>query len=259
MKRTSFSVPCCALVILFLNLIAGMGSGAVTVDGTVDSDYGSPLAVQTVQTQFGDANPAGGSVGGSELDAAYAVIEDGRLYLMLTGNHEPNFNKLSIFIDSIEGGENEMSGVAQYDFFDEGSEFWISENFVGLTFDEGFTADYHLFSRAGGATDPYEVDFVDLRGGTEPSVFNSGSESEGMVDLRATGSIQPGPDDADRPNSLGSALSQPLFFAIDNNNSGGVVGGTEAADQAAARGRHDRYGVLDRPRRHRESCPWHNR
>ena len=69
------------------------------VDGTRDVEYGAPLAVQAVQTGFGDANPPG-SLGGSELDACYAKIAGGRLYLLLTGNHEPNFNKLDIFIDS---------------------------------------------------------------------------------------------------------------------------------------------------------------
>src|SRR5882757_2043328 len=85
---------------------------AITVDGTLDGAYGPALAVQQVQTGFGDANPPG-SLGGSELDAAYATISGGRLYLMLTGNHEPNFNKLDIFIDSTPGGESTLSGTPQ--------------------------------------------------------------------------------------------------------------------------------------------------
>src|SRR3979409_768968 len=111
---------------------------AITVDGTVDGTYGPAIAVQTAATGFGDASPPG-SLGGSELDAGYATISGGRLYIMLTGNHEPNFNKLDVFIDSKAGGENPLSGTPQYDFQPSppiGP--WISQNMVGLTFDSGF-------------------------------------------------------------------------------------------------------------------------
>ena len=71
--------------------LAALPAWAVpTVDGTRDAEYGSALAVQTVQTQFGDANPNNGS----ELDAAYAVCDAARLYLLLTGNIEANFNRV---------------------------------------------------------------------------------------------------------------------------------------------------------------------
>ena len=91
-------------------------ASAITVDGTLDGDYGAAISVQAVETHFGNALPPG-ALGGSELDAAYAKIEGGRLYLMLTGNHEPNFNKLEVFIDSVAGGENTLSNVPEYDFF----------------------------------------------------------------------------------------------------------------------------------------------
>src|SRR5690606_3226275 len=78
------------------------------LDGVRDAVYGSPRAVQTVETGFGDANPNGGS----ELDAAYARIQGGTLYLMLTGNLENNFNKLNIFIDSQAGGQNVLQNDA---------------------------------------------------------------------------------------------------------------------------------------------------
>src|SRR4029078_752421 len=87
---------------------------AITVDGTLDGTYGPAIAVQTAATGFGDANPPG-SLGGSELDAAYATISGGRLYIMLTGNHEPNFNKLDMFIDSKSGGDNVLRYTAPHD------------------------------------------------------------------------------------------------------------------------------------------------
>lgn len=215
----------------FLTILLGPVFGlsaAISVDGTRDGDYGAAIAVQTVQTQFGDATPPG-SLGGSELDAAYARVVGGRLFLMLTGNHEPNFNKLDIFIDSKAGGENTLSGIPAYDFLSSGS--WISTNMSGLMFDAGFEADYHLFSRWGGGSAPYEVDFVDRQGGGSAMVPGSHANSPNAAGLIAAGTIPAG---ALGPNASASALTQDLHFAINNNNAAGVTGGTGAADMTAA-------------------------
>jgi hypothetical protein len=203
------------------------------IDGSTAGDnYGAPIVVQTVQTQFGDAAPPG-NLGGSELDAAYGRVEGGRLYFMLTGNHEPNFNKLDIFIDSRPGGENVLSSTPGYDFFNGGNGMWISQNMGGMRFDDGFEADYHLFSRWGGGGTPtrYEVDFINRNGGTLPSVPGSAGQGSNPVGLVSTGSIAAG---ALGPNAAGPSLTQPLHFAIDDNNGAGVIGGTDAADQGAA-------------------------
>lgn len=203
---------------------------AQLVDGTLDGAYGPARAVQTVETQFGDANPPG-NLGGSELDAGYAVIDNGRLYLMLTGNHEPNFNKLEVFFDSVAGGENVLTNVPGYDFFSGST--WISRNMAGMTFDAGFEADYHLFSRwgGGGTPGPYEVDFVNRQGGVNAMVPGAHGVSGNPVGLIAAGQISAGNVG---PNASGSSLTEDLFFAINDNNSGGVVGGTGAANQGAA-------------------------
>jgi hypothetical protein len=220
----------CTLTVLVLGLMAlSARAAAPAVDGTLDASYGSPIVVQAVQTQFGDANPPG-SLGGSELDAGYATISGGRLYMMLTGNHEPNFNKLDVFIDSKSGGENTLTGTPQYDF-SPSSGFWISQNLAGLTFDSGFTADNHLFSRWGSGTSPYEVDFVNRSGGGSAMVPGSHAQSAPAVGLIATGTIPAG---ALGPNASGTALSQNLEFAINDNNALGVTGGTGAANMAAA-------------------------
>ena len=203
-------------------------AGAQVVDGTVDGAYGGAITVQTVETQFGDANPPG-NLGGSELDAGYATISGGRLYLMLTGNHEPNFNKLEVFIDSRPGGENTLTSTPAYDFFTGSG--WISQNMGGMTFDAGFGADYHLFSRWGGGPGPYEVDFVNRNGGGAASVPGASQPGSPTVGLISSGSIPAGDIG---PNASGSSLTQPLFFAINNNNAGGVLGGTNPANQAAA-------------------------
>ena len=211
-----------------LLLVVGFASAQV-VDGTRDASYGGALAVQTVQTQFGDANPPG-NLGGSELDAAYATIAGGRLYMMFTGNHEPNFNKLEVFIDSRAGGENTLTGTPGYDFFNGSS--WISQNMGGLTFDTGFNPDYHLFSRwGGGGAGPYEVDFVDRMNGAAAQVPGSNGASANAVGLIAMGQINAGNVG---PNASGTSLTNDLFFAINDNNAAGVTGGTGAANQADA-------------------------
>jgi hypothetical protein len=215
------------LATLFLALLA-RPAAAITVDGTVDAAYGPARAVQQVQTQFGDASPPG-SLGGSELDAAYARVSGGRLYLMLTGNHEPNFNKLEVFIDSIAGGENKLTGTPAYDY-NNGST-WISTNLAGLNFDTDFAADYHLFSRWGGGPGPYEVDFVKRNNGIPVKVPGSNGVGGATVGLISSGSIAAG---TVGPNASAASLTQPLDFAINNNNAAGVTGGAGAADPVAA-------------------------
>lgn len=199
------------------------------VDGTRDAEYGPAIAVQAVQTGFGDASPPG-SLGGSELDAAYGKISGGRLYLLLTGNHEPNFNKLEVFIDSKPGGENTLSGTPQYDFFNGST--WISQNAAGLTFDAGFAADYHLFSRWGSGTGSYNVDFINRQGGGSAQVPGSSGSSPNAVGLIAAGSIAAGNV---ATNASATALTQNLDFAINDNNAAGVGGSSpNAANMADA-------------------------
>src|SRR5262245_29872273 len=203
---------------------------AITVDGTRDAEYGAAVAVQSLQTQFGDVL-ALDNLGGSELDAAYAKFDGGRLYLMFTGNHEPNFNKLEVFIDSVAGGENVLSGTPQYDF-NNGTN-WISQNLGGAKMDAGLTVDYHMFSRWGGGNTPggYEVDFINRQNGANVTVPGASETSPASVGLIASGSIPAGDVG---PNASGTSLTQNLLFAINNNNIAGVTGGTGASDTTAA-------------------------
>jgi hypothetical protein len=221
------------LSVLILGLVALPAWAAPLVDGTRDAEYGAAVAVQTVETGFGDS--VGGptaSASGGELDAAYARISGGRLYLLLTGNHEANFNKMDIFLDSKPGGENVLSGTPDYDF-DPGGGNWISGNMGGMTFDTGFEADYHIFTRWGGGGTPgaYEVDIVDRAGGGSALVNgNFGAASVGVGTQMQSGSVAVGSGG----NNTTAYLTQPLHFAIDNTNGLGVSGGTGAADQTAA-------------------------
>jgi len=196
---------------------------AISVDGTLDAGYGAALAVQTVQTQFGDnADPSGlGGGGGGELDAGYATISGGRLYVMLTGNIEPSFNKVSVFIDSKAGGENTLDGALAYDFGN------VSQNFGGLTFDTGFQADYHVFGRWGGGA--FEADIVDRSNSTAGSILGDfGAATVGVFTGIQSGSALG--DGTGTTSFLGSALD----FGFNNTNVAGVAGGTAAANAAAA-------------------------
>ena len=86
-------------------LLAQIAFAVDATDGTVDADYGLPLAVQTVNTGFGDNQ--------SELNAVYATYENGTVFLMLTGNLEANYNTLEIWVDGGTGaGQNIVQASA---------------------------------------------------------------------------------------------------------------------------------------------------
>ncbi len=118
--------------------IATLATGIVAVhaqnlDGTVDTGfYGSPLAVQTINTGFGNAGGVD-SGGGSELDAAYGRISGGNLYLFLAGNVENNGNHLNVFIaGGAAGGQNVLNAPATASL----------ANMNGSTFSSGFNATF---------------------------------------------------------------------------------------------------------------------
>jgi hypothetical protein len=187
--------------VLGLLIVAAMAApaSAQIIDGTKDASYGGALAVQTVDTQFGD--------NASEWNAGYGTISGGRLNLMLTGNLEANFNKLEIFIDSKAGGQSvfDSSGNDNANRMD------------GLVFDAGFTADYHVIVRRGG--DPkLDLDFADLGAQSASGYFDfltgGGNTGSGSTGTGVNGS--------------------PIDVGYDGSNAAGVGGGTGAANQAAA-------------------------
>lgn len=192
-KRLSFLI-----MAVFLRNAAA--TGAPVVDGTLDAaEYGSAIAVQTVETQFGDNF--------SELDAAYATIVSNKLYLMLTGNLENNFNKLEIFIDSTDAVTSnvlDMPGNDGTDALD------------GLVFDAGFSPDYNFHIRHGGSD--FYIDFADLasREFAQYGPFFGGS-SEGST-LTSTSAVN----------------ASVIGVGFNNSNTAGIGGGTGAADPTAA-------------------------
>ena len=178
--------------------------GNFIVDGRRDSLYGEALAVQTIETGFGDNQ--------NELDAAYAAIDDGKLHLLLTGNLQNNFNKLEVFIDAAAGGNNVFASAGNDS----------AGNMDGLTFDTEFAPEYHLILRRGDSK--FDLDFADLSAGQFASyidVFDPGDEGRS-----STG--------APTNSTFGTAPSA-IGVAYDDSNESGVGGNTGIpADPVAA-------------------------
>jgi hypothetical protein len=162
------------------------------------------VATQSVQTQFGDANPNGGS----ELDAAWAQVSGGTLYLTLTGNLESNFNKLNIFIDSVAGGENVITNNTGGGGNNPNNDNWAAK-YAGFTFDAGFSADYLLIAR-NGIGPQFDLDFNSV--GNTSVVEVSGNIFSGATQ-----------------GSNASVGASGIGVAFDNTNTLGITGGTGAA------------------------------
>ncbi|MEO2045277.1 MAG: hypothetical protein ABGX16_01740 [Pirellulales bacterium] len=170
MMRPRFSTLVCTLAL-------------ATIDGTASiADGYTLLSTQNTETQFGNAtNPdLLASGGGSEIDQVFGKIEGGRLYMVVAGNLEINFNKSQLFIDSVAGGVNQINGD-EFTPEDNNVPFGMGafccggfeppngnntdnigalQRMDGLTFDSAFEADYALvFTHGGesvGAVDPTE-------------------------------------------------------------------------------------------------------
>jgi MYXO-CTERM domain-containing protein len=182
--------------------LSGLQASAA-IDGVVTpaDGYGAARTLQTVQTQFGDNF--------SEWNGAYASISGGRLNIAFTGNLEANFNKFELFIDSRAGG--------QATFDSSGND--NAGRMDGLTFDTGFTADYHVIVRRGnnGVNDTFDIDFANLTAQSASGYGNIFSNSNFGSGSTGTG-----------------VNAHPIFAAYDGSNSAGIIGGTGAADQSAA-------------------------
>jgi hypothetical protein len=202
------------LGLFLVGLMAAPAAAQITVDGSRDAGYGGPAlvligpsglpstAVQTVDTGFGNNE--------NEWNAGYGVIDGGRLYLMLTGNLQTNFNKLDIFIDSKAGGQTVFDSSGNDN----------SSNMDGLVFDAGFTADYHVIARRGDAGGPrFDLDFANL----------GAQSASGYFDF-LTGSGDSG------SGSTGTGVNaNPIQVGYDGSNVLGVGGAAPAAaDQTAA-------------------------
>lgn len=211
----------------------------ITVDGQLDSTGYTLAATQTNNTGFGD--------NASEWNAMYTAVEGTRIFVLVTGNLENNFNKLEVFFDSVAGGENSLSSIPEYDFPDDNPPAWQSQRLggmisgtPGLTFDSGFEADYHLFARHG--FDPkaedfdfnvLDVDFIDRLGGTSQLINGNTMRTAFDFDTQIGVGMLNSADLAN--NAAAGAIVNAIEIGFDNNNMAGVSGDTTvAADPVAA-------------------------
>jgi hypothetical protein len=168
------------------------GSSGIVVDGALDSEGYTLLMSQTVNTAWGDNE--------NELNAAYTCITNGRLYLMLTGNIENNWNKLEIFFDSTDAVQTNVLDTVDW----EGG-----QNLDGLTFDVGFEPDYHCFFRRGDGQAYFNL-------------INLATEDDSSFDSLFA-------EEGSATTGIGNANNYALKIAYTNANTGGVTNGTAAA------------------------------
>ncbi len=199
--------------LFILSALAGAASAQHAISGTLDSNfYGSPLAIQNTQTQFGDSNLGMIDVAnGSEADGIYAKNDGTYLYVFLTGNLESNFNKLELFIDCQTGGHNRLlGGYPDVDFHaldrmsDEGTG-------NGLRFDTGFDADYWFGMTCGGGTFALYANFSEVKKVVDGGVGYYLGQGNAATDGTVTG--------GNNPNDV--------RCTINNSNTAGVVAGTD--------------------------------
>jgi hypothetical protein len=182
----------------------------ITLDGVLDSIYGSPCAVQNTQTQFGDA-----SVGlvdqadGSELDTAYAAIVDGALHLFFGGNLQSNFSKLDVFIDAVPGGQQRLRGNNPDVDFNGLNRMGDDGSGNGMAFDDGFAADAWLSFTCGGTPFAWYLNHANL--------LTDGGGSGGYLGTGAAGAAG------------ARVFKNGIGAAIDNSNTRGVTAGSGTA------------------------------
>jgi autotransporter-associated beta strand protein len=205
MLRSKKLVPAFVLALA----VSPVVKGAVTIDGSLDlvGEGYTRYATQTNNTQFGDAtNPDGNSTGGSELNAAYAKVENGKLYLFFAGNTEGNnsYNHLNVFIADGRPGQSTINAT--------GGQGGIT-NMNGSKFSPGFAATFALDLNAGGAPCTGFVNTYNMTLGTAPSNYiGSYAANDGLTHSLTTG----------------------VQISLNNTNIAGVDGSAPSAANAAA-------------------------
>jgi len=87
------------MVLSAIVAVASLSAQTPQIDGrNIPSEFGTPLAVQTNYTGFGDRLST--HLWGSEMNALYAKCINGVLYIGITGNLEGNGNSFHLYIDT---------------------------------------------------------------------------------------------------------------------------------------------------------------
>jgi len=165
-------IPIGFAVAVFTGGLVGNAGAQVTGNlGTTSVNYGAPLAVQTINTGFGNSGGGGDDTLGSELDAAYGSISGGNLYLFLAGDYQNNGNHLNIFIADGRTGQSTLNtSVSPLNAMN------------GSTFSPGFSATLALdFNDYQGTLYANAADLVGNTGGYEGSVGLTGGIGSGAL------------------------------------------------------------------------------
>jgi hypothetical protein len=132
MKNTSLFNPIRFLACVSILALGSAAQAQITGNlNTSSVNYGSPLALQTITTGFGDSG-GNDSGAGSELDGAYGVIQNGNLDLFLAGNIQNNGNHLNIFVAGGAPGQSILNAPATATL----------QTMNGSVFSPGFQATY---------------------------------------------------------------------------------------------------------------------
>ncbi|HUJ09104.1 MAG TPA: BACON domain-containing protein [Verrucomicrobiae bacterium] len=139
---------------------SGPLSPYITIDGTVDPTYGCPIVVQQLGTAFGDNSFTNLlNAGGSELDAAYGIVQNNVLFITLAGNLQFNYNEIQIFLMTDTNG---VSTLSTNNYGGVGGNAINSLASQGFTFDGGFAPNYWIGVNGGGTPSTLYFDYAQL-------------------------------------------------------------------------------------------------
>jgi hypothetical protein len=197
--------------------IAAPPLGVITVDGTAESTYGCPIVVQTLGTGFGDNSSTNLQPvsGGSELDAAYGIIQNNVLFLTFAGNLEGgnvagNYNEIEVFLMTGPGGASTLTNVNPSAVGGNAINALASQ---GFTFDGGFAPNYWIGANGGGSPYTLYFDFAQL--------WPGGTNGTGV----ATNGYYLGSTTSTNGTLLGGTNPFGIQATINNSNTNGVDGG----------------------------------
>src|ERR1051325_660297 len=225
MKNLKWYVSISLMLTFCATVVKGFTSVNINVDGTADAVYGSAISTQTLSTAARGVTTVGldndmgllDQADGSELDAAYGVISNGTLFLVISGNIDSGgtgnvdavqFDKLHVFFMTGPGGDHTLgtnyNGAADFGRLNRMgiNGGGINAN-AGLTFDTGFAPNYWIGATVGGAgTNPtFYVNYEVVQANGFGAFLGSSAPSNTMV------------------SSFGGILA-----ALNNSNIAGVPG-----------------------------------
>jgi len=182
----------------------------------------SPTSVQAVATQFGD-NSLGipGPANGSELDQMSVVGRAGWLYVYLGGDLATDFSKLELFFDTVPGGQHRLRGNNPSIDFNGLNRMGDDGSGNGLTFDDGFDADYWMgltMGDAGGGEYRVYANYATL-----PTLGGGTGQFLGSTPAGSAGILL----DGTNPLHIGAR--------VNNSNVLGVSAGCESASPGAVK------------------------